>query len=358
MRLPMSGEGNHAIDEQEAIRCIRHAIDQGVNYIDTAYMYHGGNSERVVGKALADGYRKKVFLADKMPAWMAEGAGGVEALFKEQLKRLDTDVIDFYLVHNVTRGVWKRVQQLEILRFLEKQKKKGTIRYLGFSFHDQLPFFKEIVDAYPWDFCQIQLNFMDKDFQAGVEGLRYAGEQGLPVVIMEPLKGGKLVQEIPEGVQKIWDASAVKRSPLEWAMRYVTNFPEVLTVLSGMSSFEQTEENVKLFGNLKQNSLTEDDLERYQTVTAEYLKLQKAACTACRYCVPCPSKIFIPDAIDYYNQVHRYRIFDHIKRDYKTAIPEKNRPSNCTDCKECEDKCPQNLPVSGLMKEIADFFGS
>ena len=356
MRLPLLPGSEGKIDEAEAVRIIRHAIDSGVNYVDTAFMYHSGESEVVVGKALADGYREKVFLADKMPVWMAQDAGGIEALFEEQFRRLGTDKIDFYIVHGISRGVWKLAGKLGLMPFLEQKKAEGRIRHIGFSFHDELPFFKEVIDSYDWDFCQIQLNYMDAELQAGVAGLQYAGEKGIPVIVMEPLKGGKLTQKVPEEVQMLWDTAPVKRTPAEWAFRYVADFPEVLTILSGMSSFAQVEENLRILSDAKPGMLTQDEKARIEKAAAEYNKRIKASCTACRYCLPCPEKVMIPDVIEYYNQWHLYQAMDAIKRDYNMMIPPKNRASSCIDCKICEEKCPQHLPVSTIMKEMGALF--
>ncbi len=242
MRLPVVDKNEALIDEAEAIRMMRHAIDKGVNYMDTAFMYHDGASEVVLGKALKDGYREKVFIADKMPIWMAKKSGGIEALFEEQLRRLDVDFIDFYLVHNLTRSLWQKSKNDNLMPFLERMKKEGRIGKIGFSFHDELEVFKEIIDDYPWEFCQIQLNYMDKDFQAGVAGLKYAGERGIPVVIMEPLKGSKLTNSLPETVAAIWERAEKKRTPAGWAFRWVADFPEVLTILSGMGKMEEVDE--------------------------------------------------------------------------------------------------------------------
>lgn len=356
MRLPVVAGQEGKIDEDEAIRLIRYAIDSGVNYVDTAYMYHGGKSEVVLGKALKDGYREKVFLADKMPLWMAEAAGGMDALFEEQLARLDVDVIDFYLDHGLSHGLWKLGKKLEVMSFLEKKKQEGKIKHIGFSFHDDLTLFKEIIDAYDWDFCQIQLNYMDAELQAGVEGLKYAGEKGIPAIIMEPLKGGKLTENLPEAVRSIWEKAPVQRTPAEWALRYVADFPEVLTILSGMNSQAQVDENIKVLSDVKPNSLTKEELDTIKKAADEYNRLIKAACTGCKYCVPCPQKVFIPDAIEYYNQYHQFSGLDALKREYNMMIPKKNRPSNCIDCKVCEEKCPQHLPIGDIMKETAAIF--
>jgi predicted aldo/keto reductase-like oxidoreductase len=356
MRLPVVGQDETVIDEEKAIRMIRYAIDNGVNYVDTAYMYHGGKSEGVLGKALKDGYREKVFLADKMPIWLAKKAGGIEALFEEQFRRLDVEYIDFYLVHNLSKSFWQDAKDQNLMPFLDKMKEEGRIGKIGFSFHDELEVFKEIINDYPWEFCQIQLNYMDTELQAGVEGLKYAGEKGLPVIIMEPLKGGKLVKSLPESVAAIWERSPVKRTPAEWALRWVADFPEVLTILSGMSEMEEVEENIRILGNAIPNSLTEEEKSLIREASAEYNNLIKASCTACKYCMPCPKEIDIPRIMEQYNQWHIYRSVRESRRQYG-FLKKGNRPTDCADCKACEEQCPQHLPISDIMKEMGDTFG-
>ncbi|MFA5635385.1 MAG: aldo/keto reductase [Anaerovoracaceae bacterium] len=355
MRLPVMEKDETVIDEAEAIRMIRYAIDKGVNYMDTAYMYHGGTSEEVLGKALKDGYREKVFLADKMPIWMAKKAGGIEALFEEQFRRLDVEYIDFYLVHNLTESMWKKCKDANLMPFLEEMKAKGRIGKIGFSFHDELDVFKDIINDYPWEFCQIQLNYMDTELQAGVAGLKYAGEKGLPVIIMEPLKGGKLTKSIPESVKAVWNKSPIKRTPAEWALQWLADFPEVLTILSGMSEMEEVKENVRILGNATPGSITETEKQLIREASAEYNNLIKASCTGCKYCMPCPKEIDIPEVMEQYNQWHMFKAFRTSLRQYN-FLPQGMRPLNCIDCKACEAQCPQSLPISDIMREMGDTF--
>lgn len=354
MRLPQQKNGT--IDEAEAIKMIRTAIDHGVNYVDTAYMYHDGQSEVVTGKALKDGYREKVLLADKMPAWFAKEEADLENIFNEQLRRLDEQVIDMYLVHNIDKEIWKKVKEYNVLSFLEKKREEGKIKHIGFSFHDDYEFFKEIVDAYPWEFCQIQLNYMDQDFQAGIKGLDYAASKGLQLIIMEPLKGGKLTDILPESVEKYWAEADIKRTPAEWALRWVADFPEVLTILSGMSTMDQLKENMQILSHALPHSLTEKDHQIINKVSTEYNKLIKYSCTGCRYCMPCPKKIEIPAIINFYNEWFLYNGNDKIKADFKTWIPPKRRPSACVSCNACQSHCPQSLPVSTIMSKASEIF--
>jgi hypothetical protein len=354
MRLPLLRNGE--IDEAQAISMIRKAIDGGVNYVDTAYMYHGGKSEVVTGKALKDGYREKVFLADKMPAWYAKSEEDVRTLFEEQLKRLDVDCIDMYLVHNLTVPIWNIAKKHNVLPFLAEQRAQGKIKHIGFSFHDEIDFFKEVIDSYPWDFCQIQLNFMDAEFQAGVAGLKYAASKGIPVIVMEPLKGGKITDSIPSSIQEMWDGADIKRTPVEWAFKWVANFPEVMTILSGMSSMAQLEDNLRIFSDMKANSLTEKESEIIRNVSAQYNKLIQYSCTSCQYCMPCPFKLNIPSIISYYNDWFLFGENPKTREDYLTWNPPGKRASDCTDCKACESQCPQSLPISDIMKKAAAIF--
>ena len=352
MRLPVTEDGQ--VDREAAISMIRHSIDEGINYVDTAYMYHDGESEKIVGQALKDGYREKVLLADKMPVWLAKDEEAMRSIFDEQFARLEVDVIDMYLVHNVTVPVWKRAQKFHLMDFLEEKRAEGKIRHIGFSFHDQLSLFKEVIDSYPWDFCQIQLNYMDKEFQAGEEGLHYAAEKGIPVIIMEPLKGGKLTDTLPPSVKALWKQAEIQRTPAEWALRWVANHSEILTILSGMSAPEQLEENLRILSQAKPNSLTEKELSIIDQVSSEYNRLIQYSCTSCKYCMPCPKKIDIPTAIRFYNEWFLYEGNPKIKADYPNWLVKDRQPGDCIACKACEDHCPQHLPISEIMKKTAE----
>lgn len=358
MRLPVINGDSSKIDETEAIRMIRSAIDRGINYVDTAYMYHDGFSEIVTGKALKDGYREKVFLADKMPLWMARTEEDVDRIFNDQLKRLDVDCIDMYLVHNIGAGIWKRAIEFNAMAYLEKKKAEGKIKQIGFSFHDEFDVFKEVIEAYPWDFCQIQLNYMDTDFQAGVKGLELAGSLNIPVIVMEPLKGGKLTDVLPQSIKDFWSQAPVKRTPAEWALRWVADFPEVLTILSGMSSMEQLDENIRILSEAESNSLTETEHIIIERVADEYNNLIQYSCTGCKYCMPCPVGIDIPDIIGRYNDWFVFEGNQKIQRDFNDWVSPKRRPSVCESCKACEDHCPQHLPVSEIMEKAKAVFES
>lgn len=354
MRLPLTDSGE--IDEDVAVQMIRRSIDRGVNYVDTAWMYHDGKSEVVVGKALRDGYRQKVFLADKLPVWYARTTKGLVDIFETQLERCETDHFDMYLLHSVDAPVWKRALKLGALDFLEEMKSAGKIKYLGFSFHGEEEFFPEVVDAHDWDFCQIQLNYMDAAVQAGVKGLRYAGKKGLPVVIMEPLKGGKLTDNIPPVIAELWDSAPIRRTPAEWAFRWVADFPQVSTILSGMSAPQQLEENLRILDAAKPCTLTGQEHALIERVADLYNELIRYSCTACKYCMPCPEKINIPAVMEYYNEWFLYDRNPKTKEAYFMWLPEGRRASDCVSCGACEDVCPQKLPVTEVMKKAAAVF--
>jgi hypothetical protein len=353
MRLPENDKGE--VDEAASIQLIRAAIDGGINYVDTAYTYYGGFSERTVGKALKDGYREKVLLADKMPAWLAKEEADIDKMFNKQLERLDTDCIDMYLIHNLTGGIWKRAKKYNVIDYLEQKKKEGKIKYLGFSFHDSYELFTEIVDYHDWDFCQIQLNYMDKNHQAGVKGLEYAASKGLGVIIMEPLKGGRITNAIPPTVQAIWDEAETQRTPVEWAFKWVAYKPEVTMMLSGMSNMEQLQQNLETFSKPDFTQLTDAESAIIDRVSAEYNKLIKYSCTGCNYCMPCPQRIDIPGMLKYYNDWNVYEHSNSVKFEYLNWAVK--HASDCIGCQECEEKCPQNLPIAQAMKDTAAAFG-
>lgn len=354
MRLPAIDNDNSKIDEAEAIRMIRYAIDNGVNYIDTAWPYHGGNSEIVAGKALKDGYREKTFLATKLPTWLINEKEDMDKYLNEQLKKLQTDYIDFYLLHALDKSKWENMKKVDALSWAEKKKQEGKIRYIGFSFHDEYPVFQEIVDYYDkWDFCQIQYNYMDIDVQAGENGLKHAASKGLGVVIMEPIRGGRLANP-PKAVQDIWDTAKVKRTPAEWALQWLWNQPEVSVVLSGMSTFEQLKENIESAKRSGINTLTKEELEIVSKVRNKYKELSPIACTGCNYCMPCPNGVNIPRNFELYNEAHMYNIYEANRKAYKDLGDAK--ASSCIECGTCESVCPQHLTIIDYLKEVANYF--
>ncbi|WP_238899277.1 aldo/keto reductase [Clostridium sp. YIM B02500] len=364
MRLPIIDGDTTKIDEEKATKMIRYAIDEGVNYIDTAYPYHGtgmgngGESEPFVGRALKDGYREKVNLATKLPSWAIKTREDMDKYLNEQLERLQTDRIDFYLVHALNKGSWENLKKLGIDEFLNSAIKDGRIRYAGFSFHDKLEVFKEIVDYYDWSFCQIQYNYLDEDFQAGTEGLKYAADRGLGVVIMEPLRGGKIVRNLPDVVTDTFDKAEIKRSPAEWALRWVWNHPEVSVVLSGMNVMDNVTENIRVAGEALPNSLTEKELEIMDNVKKAFKERIKVNCTACEYCMPCPAGVNIPKNFTLYNE---YNIFatpateKELKERYNGVAPSE-RADKCVECGKCESHCPQAIKIRQELKNVKTIF--
>ncbi|MGQ9781908.1 MAG: aldo/keto reductase [Nitrososphaeria archaeon] len=354
MRLPIVGRDPANIDEDEAIRMIRYAVDHGVNYIDTAYVYHSGRSEVLLGKALQDGYRDRVKIATKLPIWLAKSREDMNKILDEQLKRMQTDHVDFYLFHGLNKDRWSKILNLGALEWAEKMIADGKVGYLGFSFHDSYEVFKEIVDSYGgWAFCQIQYNYVDVDYQAGTRGLRYAASRGLAVVIMEPISGGLLAMNPPTEVQAIWNRSKIKRTPAVWALMWVWNHPEVSVVLSGMSTMQQVIENVESTCHSGSNILTNEELDIISMVRQKYLEYGLIGCKGCGYCLPCPQGVDIVSIFSFYNEYYR-RSGDPLSqqdviRKYEEAVPLDRSREKCIDCGECELKCPQQLPIRRLL---------
>jgi uncharacterized protein len=352
MRLPIINADEKQIDVEKAIPLIRYAIDNGVNYIDTAYPYHKGNSEIVVGKALKDGYREKVKLATKLPTWLTNSYEDFDKYLNEQLEKLQTDHIDMYLLHALDKERWDKLLELNIFKFIESALNDGRIKQIGFSFHDKLDTFKEIVDAYDWDFCQIQYNFLDDNYQAGTEGLEYAANKGMAVIVMEPLKGGRLSKTPPISVKELWSKTEALKTPAEWALRWVWNHPEVTTVLSGMNSMEQIIENMKTAETALPNSLSEKDLALINNVKSQYNELIKVQCTACGYCMPCPAGVDIPRNFAILNEASMYNEYDRQSHVYNSDLALKQRAVSCVECGKCETLCPQHLEVRKHLKKV------
>lgn len=353
MRLPLKDD--KSVDEDKSIAIIRSAIDAGVNYVDTAYPYHGGDSERVLGKALKDGYREKIMLADKIPMWLVTDKEHVRRMFDTQLRRLQVECIDMYLLHKMSKPLWEHAKEIDVLSFLEEMKAQGKIRYIGFSFHDSFDCFQDMIDGYGWDFCQIQLNYMDQNFQAGVKGLEYAASKGLGVVIMEPLKGGQLVTSIPPSVEKIFDACPIKKTPAEWAFKWLANRPEVTVILSGMSRESELQENIEILSREDVAELTMEEADLIDQLAAEYNRLLPYSCTACQYCTPCPQGLEIYKIVNYYNDWVAYGQNPNTAFEYVNWL--EKHGSDCIGCKACEEICPQHLSISEAMQEATRAFG-
>ncbi len=346
MRLPVIDGKHNQIDEAEATRMVRSAIDRGVNYVDTAYPYHGGESERFLGRALGDGYRERVRLATKMPCWKVETADDFDRLLSEQLEKLQTGHVDFYLLHGLRASNWPKVRDLGVIPWAESAIADGRIGYLGFSFHDDYPVFQEIVDATDlWTFCQIQYNFMDVDYQAGTKGLRYAAGKGLAVVVMEPIRGGRLAKMVPPSVQEVWDSAPQRRMPAEWCLQWVWNQPEVSVVLSGMSTMEQVDQNVASAERSGPGTLSAKELALFDRVRTRYEELSPVPCTDCRYCLPCPNGVNIPRIFEIYNDVMMYGDDGRVNWAYNFGLDEKSRADQCVECGECLEKCPQAIEI-------------
>ena len=358
MRLPVKEDGK--IDEKRAMSQVRYAIDKGVNYVDTAWPYHMGESEPFLGRALADGYREKVKIATKLPSWLVESREDMDKFLNTQLERLKTDHIDYYLVHGIAGEAWDKLEALDVIDFLDRAKNDGRIINVGFSFHGSVGDFKRIVDAYPWTFCQIQYNFMDENNQAGTEGLKYAASKDLGIIVMEPLLGGNLANPVPPEVEEIWNEAAVKRTPAEWALRWVWNHPEVTVVLSGMNMEAHIEENLKIADEAYPNSLTEAEIQLVSRAEQKYHQLMKIGCTGCQYCMPCPSGVNIPECFDVYNDLHMFGNVDGSKFTYAIRMSGvftntgHGFASQCIQCGECMEKCPQNLKIPDLLEAVVD----
>ena len=356
MRLPTLG-AHEKVDEPEAIRLIRHAIDGGVNYVDTAYGYHGKQSEIVLGKALADGYRDRVKLVTKLPTWDVKEAADFERLLAEQLGKLRTDRIDLYLLHGLDKDGWHKIRDFGILEWADRALASGRIGHLGFSFHDEYDVLTEIVDAWDrWAACMVQYNYMFTETQAGTNGVKYAASKGLAVVAMEPIYGGHLASP-PAPARALLDRGGTRRTPVDWALQWIWDQPEVNVVLSGMSTIEQVDENIASADRSGPGSLTAGDVRTVEEVAADIRKLQPIPCTRCNYCMPCPNGVNIPHNLNLYNRAVMYDRFDQAREGYK-GTKDEERASACTDCEQCEENCPTKIVISDWMPRIDRELGS
>ncbi|MGD0801649.1 MAG: aldo/keto reductase [Terracidiphilus sp.] len=341
------------IDEDEAIRMVRHAIDNGVNYLDTAYPYHGGQSEIVVGKALRNGYREKVKLATKLPVWMVESGADFDRILDEQLTKLQTDHIDFYLLHALSGTRWHEiVLKHDLLARAEKALADGRIRHLGFSFHDEHESFVEILNGSDlWSFCQIQYNYMDTETQAGIRGLKQAAGKGLAVVVMEPLMGGRLADP-PKDVVEAIRGFPTRRTPVEWALDWLWDQQEVSVILSGMSTMSQVEENLRYANDSRIGAFNYAD----QALIAEVRKIYHSRiaipCSNCSYCMPCANGVNIPANFDFYNYAHLYDDVGGARFKYQVFLTEEQRSGACIACGICEGLCPQRIAISDQMAKV------
>ncbi|MCI9147236.1 MAG: aldo/keto reductase [Hungatella sp.] len=347
MRFPVTATGE--IDEAEAERMMDRAIGEGVNYIDTAYPYHGGSSESVVGKVLKKYRRDSFYLATKLPLWKVEKLSDVNEIFEEQLAKLQTDYIDFYLMHAVNKERWDKMVGLGCIEALEKLKAEGRIKYLGFSFHDNYEVFEEILNYRDWDFCQIQFNYMDTEEQAGLKGYRLAEEKNVPLIVMEPVKGGRLAAFSGDIMDKFKKADE-KASPASFALRWVGSFPNVKVILSGMSTMEQVEDNLRTFKDFK--PLSEEEYALVEDVADTLKGRVQNGCTKCRYCMPCPAGVDIPGCFSVWNNYHIYQNYNIVKQDWEINIGESHQAKNCVKCGKCEAACPQKLSVREDLEKV------
>ena len=363
MRLPTKGR-NDIIDEEEANKMLTYGIENGINLIDTAYPYHSagldgsGNSETFIGSYLKENsYRDDILISTKSPSWAIEKTEDFELFLDEQLKKLQTDYIDIYLLHSLTDTDWPKVRDLGVLDFLDDCLSSGRVGHVGFSSHMEIDYVIEVIDEYPkWEIALTQMNYLDEYYQSGVMGLNYLKEVNIGSMIMEPLRGGRLVQNIPPSVQKLWDTSEVKRTPVEWALQYLWNRDDVDCVLSGMTSLEQVKENVRIASS--EDIISENDQELIREVAREYKTFPGNACSRCGYCMPCPQGVDIINCLTEYNIAHMMGDPKASAMQYFSLIDEDSRADSCVDCKECLPFCTQMLNIPEELQKVYEYFGS
>ncbi|MGL5316605.1 MAG: aldo/keto reductase [Peptostreptococcaceae bacterium] len=356
MRFPQK-EGK--IDEEQSTEMLKYAIDNGVNYIDTAYPYHNKESEPFVGRFLKENnLRDKIKLATKLPIWSIKSKEDMYKYFNRQLERLQTDYIDFYLVHALDKGYWDKLKSLGLLDFLDEIKASGKVKHIGFSFHDSLDVFKEIVDSYDWEFCQIQYNYLDQDYQAGIEGLLYAHRKGLGMAIMEPLRGGKLAGNMSEDLLEMISESKVDKNPVELAFQFIYDKQQVNVVLSGMSTLEQVKDNIRIVNEFGiENSLNENEKILIDKLCSAIKNRTKVVCTDCKYCMPCPMGVNIPKCFEILNNSAMFNDVEGASNSYDNFIVANNeQASNCVKCGKCEDACPQNINIIESLEVVKNTF--
>ena len=363
MRLPTK-DSNDNIVEDEASKMLEYGIENGINIIDTAYPYHSatldgsGNSETFVGKFLKENsYREDILLSTKSPSWAIEEKQDFDFYLDEQLKKLQTDYIDIYLLHSLTVPDWENVQNLNVLDFLDDCLSSGRVKHVGFSSHIEVDYLIEILDEYPkWEVVMTQMNYLDEYYQSGVMGLDYLKEVNVGSVIMEPLRGGRLVQNIPPEIQKLWDSAEVKRTPVEWAMQYLWDRDDVDCVFSGMTSLEQVKQNVKIAST--EDIISENDQELIREVARTYRTFLGNSCTRCGYCMPCPHGVDIINCLTEYNIAHMMQNPKASAMQYFSLIDDDSRADSCVDCKECIPYCTQMLDIPAELQKVYEYFGS
>ncbi len=353
MRFPLNSDGG--IDRERSAKLLRYAYDHGVNYFDTAYPYHGGESEEFVGEFLKELDRDSYKLATKLPCWKVKSLQDAKDIFAEQKKKLGVEYFDFYLLHAMNKGKWESMVSLGVVEYLEELQKNGEINYLGFSFHDSYPVFEQIITYRNWDFCQLQLNYMDMEVQAGIRGYELAKSRGTAVIVMEPVKGGNLAR-VPEEIAQMFEKAAPGASAASWALRYVASMDGVLTVLSGMSEEIQVEDNIKTFDDLVPFGKTEYD------ITEQAVKIfrsrVKNSCTGCRYCMPCPQKVNIAGCFSLWNKYGMFENTDAVKNTWNNDYDDEEKPVSCIACGKCETMCPQGISVISDLQRLNDELNS
>lgn len=343
-------------DEKETARLVRSAIENGVNYFDTAYIYP--NNEAMLGRALPSEYREEVKIATKLPPYLVRKREDFDKIFNTQLERLKTNYIDYYFMHMLLSiDEWNRLVSLGVLDFIDEKKKNGQIKNVGFSYHGGFDEFKKIADAYAWEFCMLQCNYFDVNSQTGIKGVEYAAGKGIPVMIMEPLRGGTLAdrKKMPGKALAVFDEAAVKRSPAEWALRWVWNHPAVLTVLSGMNTQEMLDENIKTASDAESEALTDGELQMFDRAREAILENTYVGCTGCGYCVPCPAGVDIPLCFTCYNDS---KLEGRLRAKFYYIMRTNGRNASlCTKCGKCEKHCPQGIKIRDELAAVEKAFG-
>ena len=368
MRLPSRRFSLMGADFEESKRIIRYGIDRGINYIDTAWPYHLGESEKFLGEILKDGYREKVKLVTKLPMFLVRNTEDFDRFLNTQMERLQTDFLDIYLFHSMNAGAFDKLKRLSLIEKMEKAQKQGRIGHIGFSFHDTYPVFKEIVDFYDWDMTQIQYNYMDTGIQATTDGLEYAHSKGIAVVVMEPVKGGTLANP-PEEAVEVMDTASAKRTPVDWALQFLWNRPEVATVLSGMSNLQQVVENCDSADRSGIHTLSQEEEGVIDRLAEIYQEKILVPCTGCEYCMPCPTGVNIPQNFAILNNysleqgwIRRFQL----RRKYKKLVGSKDKLNKenpngnallCINCGECLEKCPQEINIPVELEKVHAILG-
>ncbi len=354
MRFKTLDNDNGKIDKERSSKIILEAIDKGLTYIDTAYPYHDGMSEKFVGEFLEENnLREKIKLTTKLPCWLVKEYDDFYKILNEQLDNLRTDHLDFYLLHSLDIKRFRQMVDLGVFDFLNDIKEKGLVKNVGFSFHDEYPAFEEIIKSYPWDFCQIQLNYLDINYQAGIKGYNLAKDMGIPMVIMEPVKGGRLAnppEEIKNSLKEFTDLS-----PAQEALKFPLSLDNVMVVLSGMNDIDQVRENLEIASEVSYNSLTKEDKSFYENARKIYKSREQIGCTACEYCLPCTVEINIPKVFGLWNKAYLYDEEEKSKKDYEEYLKDGVSPTECIECGKCEGICPQNLEIIEGLKKADEY---